>query len=245
MLIGVIADIHGNIQALQSVLQTLGKLSAKQIFCAGDIVGYGANPCECIDLLRKHNIPCCCGNHDSYVADYEHMPREKVRPEAREVIAWSRKQLSQEQLAWLAELPMTLQGNGFMVTHASCQPYPKWGYVSDRSQAAFNILFQRQPLCFNGHGHIPMLVSHRENCKPELLCLEQEYVQNEGECLMVGVGSVGQPRDGDNRASAVLYDTVSRRIIPLRCQYDIAGAQKAIMDRRFPLFLADRLLKGV
>ncbi|MBO4513605.1 MAG: metallophosphoesterase family protein [Victivallales bacterium] len=245
MLTAIIADIHGNIHALKAILEALGKLSVKQILCAGDIVGYGANPGECIDLLRGQNIPCCCGNHDSYVADFKHMPKDKVRPEAQEVVRWTRGQLSQEQIDWLAELPMTLQAKGFMVTHASCQPYPKWGYVNGKSTGAMHLLFQRQHLCFNGHSHLPMMVSHRMNCKPEWKALDHEQIVPDDSFTMIGVGAVGQPRDGDNRACAVLYDTDRKEVRLLRQQYDIAGAQKAIMDCKLPLFLADRLLKGI
>ena len=245
MHIAVIADIHGNLQALQAVLAALRKQGLRRILCAGDIVGYGANPGECIELLRKLNIPCCCGNHDSYVADFERMPSEKVRPEAQEVIRWTRWQLSPEQLAWLGELPMTLQADGFMVTHASCQPYPRWSYVKSKSSAAMHLLFQRQQVCFNGHSHVPIMVSHSRNCSPEWKCLADEQTLPEGAFTMVGVGAVGQPRDGDNRACAVVYDTSSRELRLLRLQYDIAGAQRAIMARNLPTFLADRLLKGI
>ena len=245
MLTAIIADIHGNIHALKAILDGLSQLSVKQILCAGDIVGYGANPCECIDLLRKHGIPCCCGNHDSYVVDLKHMPRDKVRPEAQEVVRWTREQLSHEQIEWLAELPMTLQAKGFMVTHASCQPYPKWCYVSSKGTGAMHLLFQRQHLCFNGHSHSPMMVSHRPNCTPTMQTLDHERIVPEDALTMVGVGAVGQPRDGDNRACAVLYDTESREVKLLRVQYDIAGAQQAIMNSKLPLFLADRLLKGI
>lgn len=245
MLTAIIADIHGNVHALKAILEALGKLSVKQVLCAGDIVGYGANPGECIDMLRGQNIPCCCGNHDSYVADFEHMPKDKVRPEAQEVIRWTRGQLSDEHIDWLAALPMTLQAKGFMVTHASCQPYPKWGYVNGRSTGAMHLLFQRQHLCFNGHSHLPMMVSHHRNCKPEWLKLEHERIVPDDAFTMIGVGAVGQPRDGDNRACAILYDTDRKEVRLLRQQYDIAGAQKAIMDCKLPLFLADRLLKGI
>ena len=244
MLTAVIADIHGNLQALQAVLSALDKLNVRQILCAGDIVGYGGNPAECIDLIRQRNIPCCCGNHDSYVADESLMPKEKVRPEAQEVILWTRKQLSQEQLSWLGELPLTLQSPEFMVTHASCQPYPKWVYVTSRSAAALHLLFQSRQLCFNGHCHIPIIAAHLPKKKLTLEYLDDRILSKEGN-VMVGVGAVGQPRDEDNRACTVLFNTNTRKVTLLRIKYDIAAAQQAIVDKKLPVFLADRLLKGI
>lgn len=244
MLIAVIADIHGNLQALNAVLKVIDDAGAERILCAGDIIGYGANPAQCLDVIREKGILCCCGNHDSYVVSDEAMPSGKIRKEAMDAIRWTRGQLSKDQLQWLSELPMALYADEYMVTHSSCQPYPKWNYVTSLRDAAVHFLFQRRRLCFNGHCHVPLLALHKNSEKISFARLGNCTLPQDTNA-MISVGAVGQPRDGDNRASAVLYDTDTGCLELLRIEYDIAAAQRAIYDSGLPVFLSDRLLNGI
>jgi len=243
MLVGIMGDVHGNVDALSATLDAFDRLAVKKIFCCGDVVGYGGAPGTCIDLLRERRIPTTRGNHDAYTVEPGKYNIYHVRHEANIAIEWTRQVLREDQMEWLRSLPMVLKTNDFMVTHASCQPYPPWVYVMGPRTAAMQVLFQPQQLCFNGHSHVPLIVSHRPGKTVMMDYLHDSELPKQG-MVMVGVGAVGQPRDGDWRASAVLYDTNTRKVTLLRVPYDVATAQKRIRDAGLPAFLADRLAEG-
>ncbi len=244
MLIGILGDIHANIDALNATLDYFDRLSVKQIYCCGDVVGYGGAPGACIDTLRERNIPCACGNHDSYVAFPTQYNPRYVRAEANKVITWTRSILKPDQLAWLESLPMYVETKDFLVTHASCQPFPPWIYVTGNKTAMMHLLFQQKRICFNGHSHIPLLATHRPGRKINIGFLHNTRVPKQGR-TMVGVGAVGQPRDEDPRACAVLFNTENGKLNLLRVKYNITAAQQRILDNSLPSFLAERLSKGV
>lgn len=244
MLVGVIGDIHGNIEALEAMVSFLKSHSVTRILCAGDVVGYGGAPGECVDFLRENKIACVSGNHDFYTLHPE-MNHDGIREDAVEVFEWNRQVMTPEQLAWLSNLPMVLESKAlhYQVRHASCQPYPAWEYVVNERRAAMHFLFQQMPLCFNGHSHIPILAMHRPGSKVMFARLRNMKLPR-GMSILVGVGAVGQPRDGDPRACGVIYDTEENSIAVVRVPYDVAAAQKRIYDANLPSFLADRLAVG-
>lgn len=242
MRIGIFGDIHGNIDALRAIIGSLQDCGAERLYCTGDVVGYGAAPGECIDLLRDLRIPCAQGNHDQAVSATGAVDQQ-MRPEAREAILWTRKQLSKAQLRWLAALPARIDEDGFTVVHASHVPVPEWAYILNERSAIGNLLFQRCPLAFNGHSHVPIYLAHRPGERVRLDLLRNILLPN-GHRFMIGVGSVGQPRDGDPRAAGVVYDTVVRSVRLLRGTYDVAAAQRRIRQARLPDDLADRLAQG-
>lgn len=235
-------DIHGNIDALEAMCARMESLSVDQIFCTGDVVGYGAAPGECVDFLRKRDILTVCGNHDAYTV-FPELSHDGIREEALKVFDWNRQVLSEEQMEWLRDLPKTLDGETFEIRHDSCVPFPEWDYVIGERSAALHFLYQRHPLCFNGHSHVAVLGIHRPGS-----CLIFQRLRNtrlpRGMSVMVGVGAVGQPRDGDPRACGVVYDTETRNVTQLRVNYDIGRAQKRILDAGLPEMLAYRLAAG-
>ena len=243
MLIGVIGDIHGNIDALNATFDYFDRLSVERVYCCGDVVGYGGAPGACIDALRERNIPCACGNHDSYVAFPNQYNPKYVRAEANKVIAWTRTVLTREQFDWLAALPMYVETKNFLVIHASCQPFPPWIYVTGNKSAMMHLLFQQQRLCFNGHCHIPLLATHRPGHKVKVEFFYNTRIPKQGR-TMIGVGAVGQPRDEDPRACSILYNDETDDVTMLRVKYDIAAAQRRILDNGLPPVLASRLNSG-
>ena len=245
VLIGVIGDIHGNIDALRAVDAEFNRLAVDTVLCAGDVVGYGAAPGECIDFLQEKQIPTVLGNHDFYTL-HPDVNMDGIRNDAVQVFEWNRKILSSNQMDWLASLPMTLVSNKlhYEVRHASCQPYPSWGYVVSDHSAALSFLFQNSRVCFNAHSHVPIIATHTPGEHVSLQRLKGMVKLTPGYDAIVGVGSVGQPRDGDNRACGVIYDTMDNAVYLLRVQYDIAAAQKRIYDAQLPEFLAERLSIG-
>ena len=243
MLIGLIGDVHANLDALNATLDYFDRLSVKQVYCCGDVVGYGGAPGECIDTLVERNIPCVCGNHDSYIVHPDQYNPQNVRAEANAAINWTRKVLTKAQIDWLASLPKQLETPDFLVIHASCQPYPPWVYVTERKSATMHLLFQHKRLCFNGHCHIPLIATHRPGRRVSLEYFHNMRLPKQG-VTMVGVGAVGQPRDEDPRACSILYDNETDYVTMLRVKYDIAAAQKRIVDHGLPAFLAARLSNG-
>lgn len=245
MLLGVLGDIHGNIDALHAVHSQLLELGVQHIVCCGDVVGYGGAPGECIDFMRTHGIPCACGNHDFYTLHPEHIA-VGVREEAREVFAWTRRQLTAEQLDWLGHLPLYLESPEWRVCHSSCVPFPSWSYVLDEELAGLHFLFQERPLCFSAHSHVPVMAVHHPSQWPKLSKLEPDIEQKlpDDADVMIGVGAVGQPRDGDNRACAVIYDSEARTIVLIRVDYDVRTAKQRIMKAGLPRSLATRLDVG-
>ena len=242
MKIGIISDIHGNDAALQAVLRVLEHHGAQRIVCAGDVVGYGPRPSACIHTLRTSDIDCVRGNHDQYTVLERH-DALRIQPEAREVIRWTRDHLSAEELDWLENLPMVRHVNGFALIHASHVVFPRWPYIVNENQAMDNFLFQRVRLAFNGHTHVPLCVGHDPGGRAQVGLLRNMFLPRRRR-LLIGVGSVGQPRDGDPRASCVLYDTDHQYVRLLRVEYDIAVTQQQIRDAGLPHFLAERLSEG-
>ena len=243
MHIAVIGDIHANFEALTAVLRALGDLGIHRVFCTGDIVGYGASPRQCVELVRDLGIPSVRGNHDDYTT-HEDGREWRIRPEAREVILWNRSQLSKEHVDWLRGLPYMRQEQGFSMVHAAHVYTPQWPYVLNERTAIQNFLFQPGTLSFCGHSHVPVYIAHRGGRRPVLDILRNVILPRR-QRVAIGVGAVGQPRDNDPRACAVLYDTVVRSVRVLRVPYDIQAAQQRIRSAGLPHDLAERLALGL
>ncbi len=241
MKIGVISDIHGNLQAFEAVLAALQTENVGRILCAGDVVGYGANPLKCIELVRRHRIICVRGNHDDMVA---HDGREKkLRPDVRQTIAWTRDRLPDEAIDWLGKLPMQTQYAGIEILHASHVFRPQWQYVLDKCSLIANFLFQRGAIAFNGHTHVPFVGIHNRGAEPRLARI-QDFKLPEKSRYLINVGSVGQPRDRNPEACYATFDTRERHLRLHRVKYDIDTAAQAIRAAALPEFFATRLEVG-
>jgi diadenosine tetraphosphatase ApaH/serine/threonine PP2A family protein phosphatase len=245
VLLGVIGDIHGNIDALRAVVAELQRLAVDDVLCAGDVVGYGGAPGECIDFLRENKIASVCGNHDFFTLHAD-LDNEGIREEAVKVFEWNRKVLTNNQMEWLDSLPMVLESPRlhYQVRHASCQPFPNWGYVISEHSAALHFMFQSSRVCFNGHSHVPIIAFHTQGEHVNFQRLSGLVNLPPDHSVLVGVGSVGQPRDGDNRACGVVYDTNAHSVYLFRVPYDIDAAQRRIYAAHLPNFLAERLSVG-
>ena len=155
----VLSDIHANLEALETVLQKCAELEITEFISLGDIVGYNANPKECLDRVRSLNmIASVKGNHDEYVSNNDEV-MEGFNPHARASVLWTKTQLSPEDRAWLAALPMrqTVRGTNITVVHATLDSPDTWGYIFDVHHAADNFAYQFTQLCFCGHSHTPLV----------------------------------------------------------------------------------------
>ncbi len=218
----VLGDIHANIDALNTVLDDARRHGVTDFVCVGDIVGYNAAPAECIRIVRDElNCPCVRGNHDHYVS-YLDTNLADFHPSAARVVEWTRSQLSEVDIQWLHDLPLQKPVMGIMLVHATLDRPAHWGYVFENQQAEANFSYQRTPLCFHGHTHVPIIYSNESN---HVVHYEpRDFVLEIGQRLFINVGSVGQPRDGDPRASYVIYDMANRQVRFRRLEYDVQAA---------------------
>ncbi|MCP3965175.1 MAG: metallophosphoesterase family protein [Lentisphaerae bacterium] len=247
MLFGVFGDIHANIEAFEAVLAKLKEIGCDKLVCLGDIVGYGASPRECIDLMRAENIESVKGNHDFYTADLEQERFWEVKDYAREAILWTQQELTGDHVKWLDKLPFGLRIGNNEFIHASMETVDGeyWPYIMDRNTAQFHFYLQDTPVAFCGHIHIPLLFSHNgEDIRMEML-KEKRLEKNPIFKYLVNPGAVGQPRDSDWRAAAAIYDDETGLVYPIRVEYDVKSAQKKILAAGLPSDLAERLSRGV
>ena len=241
MLYGICSDIHSNATALEAVLESMRDNGVERKVCLGDIVGYGVDADECVDLVRKNMDFCLIGNHDSVAVKYA--SSAGFNPYAKQAIEWTQKHLSKESVAYIRSLPYIFEENDICFVHASPLSPADWVYVTDLEDAlnAFDHFSER--FCFVGHTHSPVIIASRPLAIPKILD-DYEYVIANTERLLVNVGSVGQPRDRDPRACWCLLDTETKCVRLIRVEYDIRETQSRMKKQGMPSFLIDRLSVG-
>jgi len=235
----IIADIHANLEAFQVVLQDIEKQKCTHVACLGDVVGYNANPKECLDTVRAMNIPCVKGNHDEFCSS--ETPMEGFSPHAAEAGNWTRTKLLEDDRRWLRELKFLRLVSNFTIVHAPLDAPQRWGYVFDKLAAAASFTYQNTPVCFFGHTHVPVAFIRDSVVRGGTY---SKFRVEPGRKYFVNVGAVGQPRDGNPKAAYVIYDMDEGSIELRRLEYDIAAAQKKIIEAGLPERLAARLARG-
>jgi diadenosine tetraphosphatase ApaH/serine/threonine PP2A family protein phosphatase len=240
VIIAVISDVHANLEALSTVLEDVARQGAERLWCLGDVVGYGADPNPVCDRIAAQADVAIAGNHD-----WAAVGKLKVgffNSAAALAIDWTADQLSETSREWLASLPLVrIEGEARLV-HATPSDPAAWQYVLSKPDAEAELDAYQEPLCLIGHSHFPATY---ENDGAGTRYLPDERVTLvTGRRYLVNVGSVGQPRDGDPRASYLLYDTEGREIVRRRLEYDIDTAARKILEAGLPEFLAQRLQRG-
>ena len=235
----IIADIHGNLEAFQVVLEDIRAQKADHIVCLGDVVGYNANPKECLQIVREMNIPCVKGNHDEYCSSNSAL--EGFNPHAADAVHWTREQLSEEEKKWLRDLKYSRMVANFTMVHATLDAPDRWGYVFDKLAAAASFPYQNTQLCFFGHTHVPVAFMRDTVVRGGTY---SKFKLDAAKKYFINVGAVGQPRDNNPKAAYVIYDIDAQTIELRRLDYDIAAAQKKIRDASLPERLAERLAYG-
>jgi predicted phosphodiesterase len=239
MKFAIIADIHGNLDAFQVVLEDAKKQQVTHYACLGDVVGYNANPKECLDIVRTMNMPCVKGNHDEYCSSDEHL--EGFNPAAAEAVNWTRTQLTEDDRQWLRDLKYSRMVTNFTIVHATLDGPQRWGYVFDKLAAAASFTYQNTSVCFFGHTHVPVAFVKDSVVRGGTY---SKFKTEAGKKYFVNVGAVGQPRDNNPKCAYVIYDTLDGTIEIRRLDYDIAAAQKKILAAGLPERLAERLAYG-
>ena len=239
MRIAIFGDIHANLEAFEVVLADAREQGCTSYICLGDVVGYNANPRECLEIVQSLKCPVVKGNHDDYASSDSSL--ESFNPLAEVAIQWTRDQLTPPEKFWLGGLPLITKIRGFTVVHASLDDPAGWGYVLNQLDAAASFSKQTTDLCFFGHTHTPRAYikdSSVVGMPFDHLILEP------GKRYFVNAGSVGQPRDGDWRAAYVVFDQEKRLIQLRRLRYDLEKTQGKILKAGLPPRLADRLAFG-
>ena len=241
MVYGIISDIHGNLEALEVVLYQLQK--AERLVCLGDLVGYGPNPNECVEKVRELNIPSVAGNHDKAVTG--EMELTWFNRNARDAVIWTQKEIKQENLEYLKKLPEVLEADDFQYVHGSLRS-PLEEYITSLSEALATFERMTRPLCFIGHSHVPLFIALKKdgNYDGRVLLDGEEVLVEEYEKVIINVGGVGQPRDGDPRASFGIYDSKTRIFTLHRVEYNVEQVQEKMKKVGLPQALIDRLQFG-
>ncbi|MFC1981576.1 metallophosphoesterase family protein [Chloroflexota bacterium] len=239
----IIADIHANLAAFTAVLDDIVQRGGvKAVWCLGDVVGYGPDPRQCIELLRQCNHVCVAGNHD--LAAIGKIETSYFNPGAAAACHWTAEQLSPQDMEYLEDLPLVIEKDDFTLVHGSPRE-PVWEYILSPSVAGENFAFLKSKFCLVGHSHMPLVFKqdeddyHAAKFRPETWLALGEYR------LIINPGGVGQPRDGDPRASYAIYDSEASMIRLYRIAYDIEATQSKMMEAGLPIRLVSRLKHGM
>ena len=216
----ILADIHANLEALQAVLEDMKQRGCTHAVCLGDLVGYNASPKQCLEIIRGMNIRCVQGSHDQYASNDE--PLGDFNPQAAKAVEWTRRQLTDEDRAWLRSLKLVEVVDGFTIVHGSLNDPARWEYVFDKFAAAAHFVEQHTPVCFFGHTHVPVVFVKDEVVRGGTY---SKFQVEKGRQYFINPGSVGQPRDGDPRAAYATYEPETGWVELRRVDYDVSGAQ--------------------
>lgn len=247
MRLALLTDIHANREAFTACLAHAEQQKADQYAFTGDFVGYGADPAWVLDKVMHYvarGAIVVQGNHD-IAATRE--ARVSMHAEAREVIAWTRAQLSEDQLRFLAELPLTREKNGMLFVHASADNPAKWQYVTGIEEAEMSLFATDCKMVFSGHVHAPALYRRAADGRMGAHIptpAKRIPVQPQHQYLVIP-GSVGQPRDANNAACYAIYDDVARELSFFRVPYDHGAAARRVIAAGLPIVFAMRLIEGI
>lgn len=239
MLYGIFGDVHANLVALRAVLDALDGEGVEAYLCLGDVVGYGAQPRECIDLVRQLKPSVVAGNHDWGVAG--RLSLNYFNKAAGEAVEWSRTKLSQQDLEWLAELPLTQRiADKITLAHSTLHDPQTFDYIFTAYDAYLSFRHLTTPLAFVGHSHVPVTFFDGDPIRYST----RQVLDLGARRAIVNVGSAGQPRDENPEAAYGLYDSETTRLEIRRVSYDVEASMRSILDAGLPSINAARLKLG-
>ncbi len=244
----IVSDIHSNMEAFEAVLRDIKTWRVERIIHLGDIVGYNANPLECIEIAQREGLQGVYGNHDLAALDLKFA--EGFNLMAYQSIIYTRSQLTDNAHKYIGNLPFCLVLEGkYAFFHGSPENVNTYIIHIHQAKRAFNYILKQLPsvkIGFFGHTHVSK-IWHRDSVgKVSTLRLESDLIRlKEEEMYLINPGSVGQPRQKDNRARYVIFDLSTLTVIFRSVPYDIHKAQEKILKARLPEFLAIRLYEGI
>lgn len=243
MRIGIFSDVHSNLEALRAVASFYKSKNIDMFVCLGDVVGYGANPNGCCDIVKDMVSYTVLGNHDAAVSD--RMDYGYYYDAARNALDWHRSRINDQNYEWLKKLPYREDGVGVTFCHGSPKNLEAFDYIftPDQARTLLDGWDDLNKVTFIGHSHLTKAFSLASD---DVLEVGPPVIRLEEHCkYVVTVGSVGQPRDNDNRACCVIYDTDDKTISYHRVRYDVRAAARKIFDSDLSSDFGKRLFFGV
>ena len=239
----VICDVHSNLEALQTVLKEIKRQKVDQVVHVGDIVGYNANPNECVELFIKEGIASIMGNHDAATCGLAEI--EWFNTSAREAILWTRKALKPKNMEYLKGLPETLiLDDTILISHGS--PGNRDNYLLDWTDAMKQFGFMEKmsvSVCFFGHSHLPSLFACR-GAEHDIQNFNN-HTLDRNNLYLVNFGALGQPRDGDPRTCFGIFDSDKMTVEFFRLKYDVFKAAEKVEKAKLNGYLVERLVAGI
>ena len=246
---GIFSDIHSNLEALEAVIKAYKSEGIDIYLCLGDIVGYGANPVECIQITKDIAQIIIAGNHDWAVVGLFSL--EYFNEWARQAVLWTQKRIDLANRDFLSSSRLIYENEDLVLVHGSLNHPEEFNYMVDILQASRTFALMAKSICFLGHTHsIGLFIQDKQGRIDGERSRRVDYQREvrlklkKGYRYIVNVGSIGQPRDGNNKASFCIYDTKKQEVLIKRIAYDIKSAQEKILACGLPQFLAARLSVG-
>ncbi len=239
----IFSDVHGNLEALSVVLEQIESCNPDKIICLGDVVGYGPNPNECIQLVHQSAHIIIMGNHDHAVLGITDI--SYFNQYAKLAVLWTRQVLTEENYSILQRYPFRVSEEDILFVHSTPLYPERWDYIFNPLEGQYYLQHLEERVCFIGHSHQPLFF---EKDQEGQILYDRRFAFSlsirEGCKYIINVGSVGQPRDGNPDASYAIYDTETQSVEVKRLPYDIVLTQKKMKDIGLPAFLIDRLAYG-
>jgi len=241
MKLAFFSDVHANHEALKACFADFKREKAKKIFFLGDAVGYGPNPNKCVELIDKKSDVRLLGNHDAAAIGL--LSTDFFNQYAQASMGYTSSTLSEKNFTRIQKFHLEATYDIFKMTHASPKEPSAWGYILDNEDAEESFKYFEQQVCVVGHSHRPVIFKKYKNnrcesCSHDFVKLDPEYR------YIINIGSVGQPRDGDSRASYMLFDTDTGIASIKRVEYDFEKTQDSMREVNLPKFLIDRIAIG-
>jgi predicted phosphodiesterase len=237
---GILSDIHSNLPALEAVVKDAQNERLDEYVCLGDVVGYGAQPNECVEAVRSLAKVTIAGNHDR--AAVEKTDTDNFNVVAKEAVLWTRDHLRDSSRTFLENLNLVYEDDNLVITHGSLHSPERFIYLTDDFEAKNTFALMTRPVCFVGHTHIAG--AFVQSGKMIEMFKFRDIRIDDGKQYIINSGSVGQPRDRDPRAAYTIFDSRRKTVQIKRIPYNIAEAQKQILEAGLPEFLAQRLNAG-
>jgi len=241
MKLGILVDIHSNLEALNCCLDAMRDVS--EYLCLGDIIGYGPNPNECVEIIRKLDCKTIAGNHEGAITGKVDL--NWFNREAREAIEWTAKVLTEPNRKFMEGLPEHIELDDLEAVHGSLKNNLE-EYISNITEGAATIELMKKNLLLVGHLHIPLVIMKEKDGKFDGWQLGDGDVVDitKFDKVIINVGAIGQPRDMDNRASFGIYDTDAKTVEIRKVEYNVSAVQEKMRKAGLPDFLVERLKYG-
>lgn len=243
-MIALFSDIHSNAVAFEAVLKDMSTLGVSSALCLGDTIGYGPDPGRCVELVREQCVASVLGNHEAMLLALDGLQGLNEAILAPLVLA--KEQLEAGALNWIRQLPIAIDLDAFEIVHASHYEPPAFHYVRTTEEAACNFSAQNHAVSFHGHTHVPAIWERSETGKVRCYAalINQALRLDPDRKYSIDIGSVGQPRNGDPRASYAVYDYATGTLLHRRVAYDLDEACKRFRRKGIPRHNQLRLRKG-